>query len=175
MAKLNLGCGNKPLRGFVNHDLRQHSPHVEVAWDLNDLPWPWDDEEFEMVVALSVLEHLRQCLLDSMDEMWRILKPGGLAVVKLPFWKANITWEDLTHLHMVGPGVMDQLDPRTKRGHDYWFYTRRKWQIDKRQMNRGKTSIHWKMSKMPLDWDPLGKRTLPQPLPVGEANDGETG
>jgi len=153
VAKLCLGCGNKPLKGFVNQDLTLHAPHVDVAWDLNDLPWPWEDETFEKVAAISVLEHLRQNLLTSMDEIWRILVPGGVAVVKLPHWKANISWEDLTHLHCVGPGVMDQLDPRTKRGHDYRFYTRRKWRIEKRIMNDAKTSIHWTLTKMALDWD----------------------
>lgn len=153
MAKLNLGCGNKPIDGFVNHDLTKHSPYVDVAWDLNDLPWPWEDESFEKIAALSVLEHLRQRLLDSMNELWRLLAPGGVAVIKLPFWKANLTWEDLTHLHMVGPGIMDQLDPRTKRGTQYWFYTPRKWRIEKQQVNSAKTSFHWTMTKMPLNWN----------------------
>lgn len=155
MAKLNVGCGNKPLKGFVNLDLTKHSEHVDVAWDLNEMPWPFEDESFEKVAALSVLEHLRPRLLDSMDELWRILIPGGVAVVKLPHWKANLSWEDLTHLHLVGAGVMDQLDPRTKRGHDYWFYTRRKWRIEKQLLNKSKTSFHWTMTKMGLDWDPI--------------------
>jgi len=154
--KLNLGCGGKPLEGFVNHDVVQHSPHVDVAWDLNVLPWPWAPMTFEKVAALSVLEHLRHNLLTSMDEIWRILAPEGVAVVKLPHWKHNLTWEDLTHLHMVGPGIMDQLDPRTKRGHDYWFYTRRKWRVEKRNMNEAKSSIIFTVVKMPLDWNPLG-------------------
>lgn len=150
---LNLGAGNRIIEGAINHDLIKHRPEIDVEYDLNRLPWPWADEAFEKVAAISVLEHLRQSLLTSMDEVWRILAPGGAAVVKLPHWKANISWEDLTHLHLVGPGVMDQLDPRTKRGHDYWFYTRRKWRIEKRQMNEAKTSILWTLTKMPLDWD----------------------
>jgi SAM-dependent methyltransferase len=152
-AVLNLGAGNRIIEGAVNHDRIKHRPEIEVAHDLNALPWPWPDESFEKVAALSVLEHLRQSLLTSMDEIWRILIPGGIAVVKLPFWKANISWEDLTHLHLVGPGVMDQLDPRTRRGHKYRFYTRRKWAIVKQQFNQGKTSIHWTMRKEGVDWD----------------------
>jgi len=158
---LNLGAGNRILEDAVNHDVVRHRPEIEVVHDLNVLPWPWEDASFDKVAALSVLEHLRQNLLTSMDEIWRILRPGGVAVIKLPHWKANISWEDLTHLHLVGIGVMDQLDPRTKRGVDYWFYTRRKWRIDKREANDAKTSIYWTMTKMPLDWDPLGKRGSP--------------
>ena len=152
MAILNLGAGNRILADAINHDVVKHRDEIDVVWDLNEMPWPWEDESFDKVCALSVLEHLRQNLLTSMDEIWRITRPSGQAVVKLPHWRANISWEDLTHLHMVGPGVMDQLDPSTKRGHDYRFYTRRKWRILKRRMNKAETSIYWTLLKMPLDW-----------------------
>ena len=153
MKTLNLGAGNYIIKDAINHDVIKHRPEIDVAWDLNELPWPWEDEAFDKVAALSVLEHLRQNLLTSIDEVWRILTPGGVAIIKLPFWKAGVSWEDPTHLHLVGPGIMNQFDPRTKRGRDYRFYTRRKWRIDKRQMNKTGTSLHWTMTKMPLDWD----------------------
>jgi len=151
-VKLNLGCGSQNLEGFVNHDLIRHSDWVDVAWDLNELPWPWEDDQFEMVIAASVLEHLYHNLLTSMNELWRITEQDGLAVVKLPYWKAEISWNDLTHIHRVGLGLMDQLDPRTKRGHQYWFYTRRKWAIEEKRFNAQRTSIIWKLRKRPLDW-----------------------
>lgn len=154
MLILNLGAGNRIIGGAVNHDLVRHRREIDVVHDLNELPWPWEDEAFDKVAALSVLEHLRQSLLESMNEVWRITKPGGVAVVKLPHWKHNLSWEDLTHLHLVGPGIMDQLDPTTKRGHDYRFYTRRKWKIEKRRINEVKSSIWWTLTKMPLDWWP---------------------
>lgn len=153
MMQLNLGCGNKPLEGFVNHDFDLHSPHVDISWDLNVLPWPWENCSFDKVAALSVLEHLNQNILASMNELWRIIKPGGVAVVKLPAWNHPLTWDDPTHLHPVGPGVMDQLDPRTKRGVSYRFYTPYKWRIDKFQANKAKSSYHWTMTKMSVNWD----------------------
>lgn len=149
---LNLGAGNRIIPGAINHDRIKHRVEIDVAWDLNELPWPWEDEAFDKVAALSVLEHLRHDLLTSMDEIWRITKAAGTAVVKLPHWKANISWEDLTHVHLVGPGIMDQLDPRTGRGQAYWFYTRRKWAIVKRRMNGARSSLYFTLRKMPLDW-----------------------
>jgi len=154
MAKLNLGCGHKRPDGFVQHDLTLHSPWVDVAWDLNVLPWPWEDGAFEMVVAASVLEHLTHNLLISMNEVWRIMAPEGVAVVKLPYWKAGISWNDPTHRHLVGPGVFEQLDPRTKRGHQYFFYTPYKWRIESTKFNQPKTSIIWHLTKMPENWRP---------------------
>lgn len=152
--RLNLGCGLKHPEGYVNHDLTMHHPWVDIAWDLNVLPWPWDDGSFDMVIASSVLEHLSHSLLVSMDELWRITAPTGWVYVKLPYWKAQISWNDLTHFHKVGLGVMDQLDPRTKRGQQYSFYSRRKWEILEVKLNQVKTSVIWKLRKRPLDWNP---------------------
>lgn len=154
MTNLNLGCGGRPLDDAINHDLTKHHDYVDVTWDLNRLPWPWPDDHFATVWAFSVFEHLYHNLLTSMNELWRIVQPGGIAVVKLPFWRANITWEDLTHIHKVGPGVMDQLDPTTKRGMQYGFYTPFKWEIQKRWANEKKaTSIYWRLQKKPRGWD----------------------
>jgi len=152
---LNLGAGNRILDDSINHDITRHSKAIDVAWDLNDLPWPWEDGQFARVYAFSVLEHLYHNLLTSMDEIWRITELGGLCVVKLPFWKANVTWEDLTHIHKVGPGIMDQLDPTTQRGRDYGFYTPYKWHVLKRWANKKKrpTSFYWNLIKKPEGWD----------------------
>ena len=145
---LVLGCGNRPKFGAINHDLTRHSNHVDVAWDLNNTPWEiWPDDYFDMVIAESVLEHLYHNLLVSMNEIWRITKVGGIAAVKLPYWRAEITWNDLTHVHRVGIGIMNQLDPSLPRGQEYSFYTPYKWEIIRAQMNDEMTSIHWELRK----------------------------
>jgi hypothetical protein len=55
---LHLGCGTRPLAGAVNHDKRP-AAGVDVAHDLDVLPWPWADGAFSKVIALDVMEHLR--------------------------------------------------------------------------------------------------------------------
>ncbi len=129
---LNLGAGNRIDRGdkgAVNHDLTLHNPDIDVAHDLNDIPWPWDDESFDRVLAWAVLEHLRINLIESINECWRVLRPGGTVVVKLPLWDAEVSYDDPTHYWQFGLGVFDQFDPRTKRGAEYDFYTPFKWTI----------------------------------------------
>lgn len=152
--KLNLGCGNKPLEHFVNHDLTKHAPYVAMAHDLNELPWPWEDDQFESVVALSVLEHLYHSLLVSMNEIWRITEPDGLVIVKLPYWKAEISWDDPTHIHKAGKHLMHQFDPTTRRGQQYGFYTPRKWEIIEGKFNDQRSSLIWHLRKRPLHWTP---------------------
>ena len=46
---LELGCGVRPTPGALHHDRIAHSPHVDIAHDLNELPWPWVDEAFELI------------------------------------------------------------------------------------------------------------------------------
>ncbi len=140
--KLNLGCGGDIRDGFVNHDLRQHSPRVDVAHDLNDLPWPWDDESCELIVAKAVLEHLRLTLLESVGECWRILQPAGRLWMKIPYWKHENSYLDPTHYWQFSLHTPDIFDPETAYGRRYTWYTDRKWRIVKPpQLNRAQSSI----------------------------------
>jgi len=148
---LNIGCGNKPIAGAVNHDRTRHQPYVDVVHDLNDYPWPWADESFELIVAIALLEHLRDDLLKSVGECWRLLVPGGLLRLKLPHWRADGGWVDPTHYWRCSLLSLDVFDPRTKMGHDYGFYTERKWRLVKRpRLNPERTSIIAGMQKLPL-------------------------
>lgn len=140
--KLNLGCGDDIREGFINVDLRKHSPKVDMVWDLNDLPWPWEDESAELIVAKTVFEHLRINLLESMNECWRILAPGGRLWIKLPYWKHDHSYMDPTHYWQFSLHTLDLFDPETSYGHRYSFYTDRKWRIIKGpQLNQAQSSI----------------------------------
>jgi SAM-dependent methyltransferase len=147
MDILNIGCGRKfvtPKEGdrIVNHDRVKHCAQVDVAHDLNDLPWPWEDNSFDFIVACAVLEHLRLNLVESLNECWRILRPGGHIHMKLPYWQSDAAHQDPTHYWFFTLGSFDQFDPETKRGRDYAFYTVRKWRIDRPpRLNPEKTSI----------------------------------
>lgn len=126
---LNLGAGNSPLMAAVNHDIIKHRPEIDVAWNLDDLPWPWPDNSFDLVYASSVLEHLELTILESCNEIWRILRPGGRLWVKLPYWRADSAYNDPTHRWPCGPCILDALDPTTRAGKAYNFYTPYKWKI----------------------------------------------
>lgn len=143
MDTLNLGCGNKPIEGGVNHDLTKHHKYVDVTHDLNELPWPWEDESFDVIVAHAVLEHLVPDLVATLNECWRILRPGGKVRLKLPYWHSEISHRDPTHRWFFSLGSFDQFDPDRRRGKEYTFYTDRKWKIVKEpRFNNAKSSIY---------------------------------
>ncbi len=143
MEILNLGAGNKIMAGAVNHDRIKHRDEIDVVWDLNVLPWPWQDNSFDMIVARAVLEHLNIDLLASLNECWRILRPGGVLHVKLPYWRADAAYADPTHRWQFCLESLDLFDPDTPRGQEYSFYTQRKWRIIKPpRLNRAQTSIY---------------------------------
>jgi len=140
---LNLGCGNRLIPGAVNHDRIKHRPEIDVVWDLSVLPWPWEDERFDLVNARAVLEHLDIDLIASVNEIWRIVKPGGRLVLKLPYWKHNNSYMDPTHRWFAALETPTVFDPELPYGKQYNFYTDRKWKVVKGpSLNDAKSSIH---------------------------------
>jgi SAM-dependent methyltransferase len=77
--KLNLGCADRAIPGFVGVDI------VAPADQLVDLSgvWPWPDKSVDEVLAFDVFEHLPD-KRHTMNELWRVLKPGGIATVGVP-------------------------------------------------------------------------------------------
>ncbi len=142
MRMLNLGAGNRIIEGAVNHDLVKHRPEIDIAHDLNELPWPWADDAFDLIVSTSVFEHLNIDMLEILNECWRILVPGGAIHIKVPHWKADQAYEDPTHRWQFALGSFDVFDPDTRRGREYAFYSDRKWRIIRpARLNNAKTSI----------------------------------
>ena len=83
--RLNLGCSSDlfdTAEGWVNVDCRT-LPGVDVVADLAAVPWPWADCSVDEVYASHVLEHLDDPL-SAMQEIARILKPGGKVRIIVP-------------------------------------------------------------------------------------------
>lgn len=150
MDILNLGAGKKPIEGAVNHDRLKHSKAIDVAHDLNELPWPWADRSFDLIAAIAVLEHLDRDLIQSLNECHRILRPGGRLVVKLPMWNAARSYDDPTHRWRFTLRSLDQFCPETPRGRQYAFYTTCKWKYVKRpRLNDARTSFWATLEALP--------------------------
>lgn len=93
LLKLNLGCCDRLIAGYVNVDL--HKPADKIA-DLNE-KWPWEDSSVEEIRAWDILEHLKTPI-HSMNEAWRVLKPGGRFDIVVPTTDGRGWAQDPTHV-----------------------------------------------------------------------------
>jgi SAM-dependent methyltransferase len=95
--KLNIGCGRVHREGAVNLDI---SPDVgaDVVHDLNTLPWPFQDGQFEQIYAYDVLEHVND-VPRVLEEIHRVSQPGALLHVTVPHFSSANAFTDLTHRH----------------------------------------------------------------------------
>lgn len=134
MKTLQLGCGIRPMPDAINHDKEKHSDFVDVTWDLEIMPWPWQDGEFERVVALDVMEHLRIEVYQWLDEAWRILQPDGLFILRLPAWDHECSHRDPTHRIFFHPETFTFWDKRSEWHKNYgWYYYQKSnkwWKIE---------------------------------------------
>ncbi len=89
MKKLNLGCGIDYKEGYVNVDFHSHI-NIDVRHDLNQIPYPFKDQEFDHILASHVLEHLDKPFI-IMTELHRILKVGGTLHIKVPHFSRGFT------------------------------------------------------------------------------------
>lgn len=77
------------LRSYITSDL--HSPLADVQADICNLPF--SDQQFDWVVCNHVLEHIPNDKI-AMQEIYRVLKPGGTAILQVPLRLDQDTFED---------------------------------------------------------------------------------
>lgn len=93
--KLNLGSAGYKKEGFINVDW-QSMVKPDVEHNLNIIPYPFDDNSFDLVEASHVLEHLDRPF-DVMKEIHRILKPQGKLIIRVPHFSRGFTHAE--HFH----------------------------------------------------------------------------
>ncbi|MEQ8363466.1 MAG: methyltransferase domain-containing protein [Cyclobacteriaceae bacterium] len=77
--------------GYITADLE--SPLAKVKMDIHEMPF--DNNHFDVVLCNHVLEHVADDI-KAMREIHRVLKPGGWALVQVPFFSPvpEVTFED---------------------------------------------------------------------------------
>lgn len=90
--KLNLGSGEFLKPGYINVDLYSIS-EPDIRHDLNQLPYPFLDNEFDLIEADHVLEHLHD-VFAVMREIHRIGKQGALVWIRVPHFSRGFTHAD---------------------------------------------------------------------------------
>ena len=118
---LDLGCGltlrnpykQTTLWGVdICAEVAQKNENVKTA-DLTFEKIPFEDDFFDSVSAYDFLEHIPRVLATSdnsktrfpfielMNEVWRVLKPGGLFYATTPGYPREEAFVDPTHVNII--------------------------------------------------------------------------
>lgn len=115
LLKLDFGCGKHPKEGFAGVDVKDFGQPI-----IHDLtkPWPWKDNSVEEAHASHFIEHLvPEARIHFVNELYRVLIPGGKCSIIVPHWCSCRAYGDLTH---AWPPVSE-----------FWFYYLSKlWRAD---------------------------------------------
>jgi ubiquinone/menaquinone biosynthesis C-methylase UbiE len=82
-VKLNLGCGKDIRKGWENYDIAPKDKTVKHI-DLNNLQLPFKNNSIDYILMVHVFEHLDVNRQDFMQDIHRILKPGGIVEINVP-------------------------------------------------------------------------------------------
>lgn len=124
MKTLDVGCGRAKVKGAIGVDHVKLSG-VDVVYDLNDFPWPFEDESFDEIYMNDVLEHLNDTI-KVMEEVCRILKPGGKLHIRVVYWNHRYAFSDPTHVNFFSETTFDFFTGKRRS-----YYTKALFKLEK--------------------------------------------
>lgn len=131
---LDLGCGRSKLRGSVGIDYAG-AADADIRHDLNIYPYPPADNSFDAVVMRNFIEHVAD-VVKLMEEVHRIVRPGGDVFITTPHFSSVYSYQDPTHIRHLAYDSMDYFTSETKHSN---FYTARRFTIVRRGFDFGKS------------------------------------
>lgn len=165
---LDVGCGNKKVKGAIGIDMVK-TDVTDVVHDLTSLPWPFDDDAFDVVYVNHVLEHFLD-VIPIMKELHRVTnKKVGEIKIRVPHFSSWNYYADLTHKTPFSFRSFDHFTDDDPSG--YNFYTPVKFRIYRRELrfvgpnarlNPWKIlGVEWFANKFPRIYERLAAFILP--------------
>lgn len=105
--KINLGCGNRKLSGYLGVD-KFRTDAVDRVADLNGT-LPFEKDEVEEVIMDNVIEHISDVSM-LMSEIYRICKNGAKVRIITPHFSSLASWRDPAHFHHLSYFSMDHFE-----------------------------------------------------------------
>jgi SAM-dependent methyltransferase len=118
----DLGCGGRKTAGAFGIDTAR-LPGVDLVHDLESRPYPLPDDCADEVLINHVLEHFADPL-PVLEEAWRVLRPGGRALIRTPHYSGPYAWKDPTHRRAFSSESFHYFGEN-----GYSYYTRARFQV----------------------------------------------
>lgn len=99
LKKLDIACGQRKKDGFIGMDIVANEG-VDIVHDIETYPWPIEDNSIYEIHCSHYVEHCRD-LVRFMQEIWRILMPGGTIRIEAPYYTSIRAWQDPTHVRAI--------------------------------------------------------------------------
>jgi SAM-dependent methyltransferase len=151
-SKLNLGCGNEIIPGFINLDIGC-IPGIDLSADCECKKFglPFKKNLFVEVRASHLLEHI-QNFIGLMEEIHRICLPGGKILIWVPYYRYEGAFHDPTHVRFFAERSFDIFSSQYK----YNYYTKARFDLVDMRLNIvQKTSV-----------PSLAKKVMKFPIPM---------
>lgn len=108
--RIDIGAGSHKMAGWTGMD-SVAIEGIDVVHDFLSFPWPFEDESVSEARAEMVLEHIphscwchrneKDPLYAFMDEVFRVLVPGGKFHIIVPHSDSRRAWRDPTHCRAI--------------------------------------------------------------------------
>jgi len=113
--KLNLGCGKKKLKGYINVDMSAKC-NPDYVWDVRNIPFPKWAEGADRIELDNLAEHIEPYkFIELINEFHRLLVVGGIVWIKVPhcvpkepYWDS--CFRDPTHINFFTASTFDYWD-----------------------------------------------------------------
>ena len=94
---LDVGCGKHKTPGAIGMDFNPKTK-ADVIHNLDEFPYPFPDNEFDLIIGNQVIEHVDN-VLAVVAELYRIAKPGAIIRLDTPHYSDVASFTDPTHRH----------------------------------------------------------------------------
>ena len=113
---LDLGCGQNPRNPFMADilygiDIREDLENNILKSDLSKETIPFETNMFDYCTAFDFIEHIPRLIqvngdnysafIELINEIYRILKPGGLFLHVTPAYPSKEVFQDPTHVNFI--------------------------------------------------------------------------
>ena len=79
---LNIGAGKSKIDSRIANLETEAAEGIDIVGSVENIPCP--DNCFDFIITQEVLEHVKSPIT-AIQEICRVLKPGGIAYIQLPF------------------------------------------------------------------------------------------